>query len=74
MYKVSAMNDQEEDYDLFLKAPLRTENVLVEDGQHFLLTYNYMEAGEKVLCYKLCWNNFRHIVTPSMILQQTPKS
>lgn len=24
------MNDQEEDYDFFLKAPLRTENVLVE--------------------------------------------
>lgn len=48
------MNDQEEDYDIFLKAPLRTENVLVEDGQHFLLTDNYMEAGEKVLCYKLC--------------------
>lgn len=43
------MNDQEERYGLFLKASLRIENVVLEDGQRFLLTDNYMEAGEKVL-------------------------
>lgn len=47
------MNDQEDHYGLFLKPPLRIENVILEDGQHFLLTDNYMEAGEKILYYKL---------------------
>lgn len=58
------MNDQEKRYRLLLKAPLRTENVILEDGQHLLLADSDMEAGGKVLCYKSYGNNLRQICSP----------
>lgn len=64
MSKVSTTNEQEEHYGSVLKAPLRIKSVILQDGQHFLLTDNYMEAGGKVLCYKLYWDNLRQIWSP----------
>lgn len=46
---------------VYLKAPLKTKNVKLEDDQHFLLIDQLQEAGEKVLSCKLHGNNLRQL-------------